>query len=312
MNESQRRAWLALGLGPRWEWSGSRHEDRADGETAVLADAEGDGIGHGDRDRVGHGAPGEAGGIDVRLIGRPDPARVAPASIVDDPSVDDPPPASRPATLDERRAAIAACDWLDLRETVAACQACGLCKSRSHTVFGVGDEAADWFVLGEAPGAEEDRRGEPFVGRAGQLLDAMLAAVGMSRRSDARRSDARRSDARRGGVFIANVLKCRPPGNRDPSPDETARCEPFLQRQLELVSPKLILVVGKVAAQSLLGTEASLTSLRGRVHSHRVGQRDIPVVVTYHPAYLLRKPEDKAKAWVDLQLAMRSSREAPG
>ncbi len=260
MNESQRRAWLALGLGPRWEWSATDDEALADGGTGVLVEAEGDGIGYGD-------------------------------------------PAAAPlSALDERRAAIAASSWPELREAVAACQACGLCRSRSNTVFGVGDEAADWFVLGEAPGAEEDRRGEPFVGRAGQLLDSMLAAVGKSRRGD----------AQRGGVFIANVLKCRPPGNRDPSPDEAARCEPFLQRQLELVSPKLILVVGKVAAQSLLGTEASLASLRGRVHTHRVGHREIPVVVTYHPAYLLRRPEDKAKAWVDLQLAMRSTREASG
>jgi len=255
MNEAQRRAWLALGLGPRWERRECPPEDVGDSAQADV-----------------------------------DPAALA---VDPTPAAVDRIPEELPhAAPDQRRAAIAACDWSELRETVAACQACGLWKSRSNTVFGVGDERADWFVLGEAPGAEEDRRGEPFVGRAGQLLDAMLAAVGKSRRS---------------GVFIANVLKCRPPGNRDPSPDEAARCEPFLQRQIELVSPRLILVVGRVAAQALLDTEASLTSLRGRVHAYHAASRRIPVVVTYHPAYLLRKPEYKAKAWVDLQLAMRSS-----
>lgn len=185
----------------------------------------------------------------------------------------------------------AAREWAVLRQEVAACRACGLCETRQQTVFGAGDEQADWMVIGEAPGAEEDRVGEPFVGPAGKLLDSMLAAVGKSRQR---------------GVFIANVLKCRPPGNRDPSPEEIERCAHFLRRQIELLSPKLILVLGKVAAQSLLGTDASIASLRGRMHAWRDGDgaRPIPLVVTYHPAYLLRAPVEKSKAWGDLQLAL--------
>lgn len=180
-------------------------------------------------------------------------------------------------------------EWTILRQEVVACRACGLCETRQQTVFGAGDEQADWMVIGEAPGAEEDRVGEPFVGPAGKLLDSMLAAVGKSRQR---------------GVFIANVLKCRPPGNRDPSPEEVERCAPFLRRQIELVSPKLILVLGKVAAQSLLRTDASIASLRGRMHAWHDGARSIPLVVTYHPAYLLRAPVEKSKAWGDLQLAL--------
>lgn len=186
-------------------------------------------------------------------------------------------------------------DWAGLREAVAGCRLCALCETRRNTVFGVGDERAAWMVVGEAPGAEEDKVGEPFVGRAGQLLDAMLASVGRSRRE---------------GVFIANVLKCRPPENRNPLPEEAAKCAPYLRRQIELVSPALILVVGKIAAQALLDTEASIASLRGRVHRLRSGESDIPVVVTYHPAYLLRTPLDKAKAWADLRLACSLSASA--
>jgi len=181
-------------------------------------------------------------------------------------------------------------DWPELRAAVADCRACALCETRTRTVFGVGDERASWLVIGEAPGAEEDRRGEPFVGSAGRLLDQMLAALGLSREID---------------VFIANVLKCRPPGNRDPSPDERRHCEPFLRRQIELLSPRVILVAGRTAAQSLLGTEASIASLRGRVHAYRLGARSIPVVVTFHPAYLLRNTADKARAWADLCLARK-------
>lgn len=186
-------------------------------------------------------------------------------------------------------------DWPGLREAVAGCRLCTLCETRRNTVFGVGDERAAWMVVGEAPGAEEDRVGEPFVGRAGQLLDAMLASVGRSRRD---------------GVFIANVLKCRPPENRNPLPEELARCVPYLRRQIELVSPALILVLGKIAAQALLDTEASIASLRGRVHHWRSGGSEIPLVVTYHPAYLLRTPLDKAKAWADLRLACSLSASA--
>ncbi|MCP5264550.1 MAG: uracil-DNA glycosylase [Burkholderiaceae bacterium] len=179
-------------------------------------------------------------------------------------------------------------DWGALAEAVAQCKACGLCRGRTQTVFGIGDPNADWLVVGEAPGAEEDRRGEPFVGNAGQLLDAMLAAVGLRRGQ---------------GVYIANVLKCRPPGNRNPLPEEVERCQPYLHRQVALIRPRIILVLGRFAAQSLLGTDASIARLRGQVHRYRHGGLDVPVVVSYHPAYLLRNLPDKAKSWADLCLA---------
>jgi DNA polymerase len=193
----------------------------------------------------------------------------------------------------QREAAIAAMGWEELQAAVAACTACGLCQSRTHTVFGVGSRTASWMVIGEAPGAEEDARGEPFVGQAGRLLDSMLAAIGRARQVDASRP-----------VFIANVLKCRPPGNRNPQPDEVQACEPFLLRQIELVRPQLLLVMGRFAAQSVLHTDAPISALRGRVHRLRVAGRDMPAIVTYHPAYLLRNLADKAKAWADLCLAL--------
>ncbi|MGA2776155.1 MAG: uracil-DNA glycosylase [Steroidobacteraceae bacterium] len=176
-------------------------------------------------------------------------------------------------------------DWQQLRERVAACRRCTLCETRTRTVFGVGNERADWLIVGEAPGAEEDRQGEPFVGRAGQLLNAMLRAIGLAREQ----------------VFIANVLKCRPPGNRDPAPSEVKECLPYLERQIALLNPKLILVVGRIAAHNLLRTEAPLGSLRQRAHQFGVAR--IPLVVTYHPAYLLRSPVEKRKAWDDLKFA---------
>jgi uracil-DNA glycosylase len=176
-------------------------------------------------------------------------------------------------------------DWAALRLAVRDCVACGLHRHRTQTVFGVGHPAARWMIVGEAPGAEEDRRGEPFVGPAGQLLDEMLRAVGLSRDT----------------VFIANVLKCRPPENRDPSPAEIAACAGHLQSQIALVAPKLILAVGRIAAQSLLAQEIPVGKLRGRAHSW--GAMGIPLVVTYHPAYLLRSPLEKRKAWDDLRLA---------
>ena len=186
---------------------------------------------------------------------------------------------------------VATMDWSALRACVADCQRCDLHRTRTQTVFGVGDTHAGWLIVGEAPGAEEDRRGEPFVGRAGQLLDAMLAALGLSRET----------------VFIANVLKCRPPNNRDPSAEEAAACRPFLDRQVALLQPRLVLALGRIAAQQLLETQATLARLRGRVHTHpRLG---LPVVVTYHPAYLLRSPADKAGAWQDLLLAWRTHAE---
>ena len=176
-------------------------------------------------------------------------------------------------------------DWAELGACVASCERCALHQSRSRTVFGVGNQNADWMIIGEAPGAEEDRRGEPFVGRAGQLLDEMLRAVGQPRES----------------VFIANILKCRPPDNRDPKPAEAAECRPYLERQIALVQPKIILAVGKIAAQHMLDSDSTVGSMRGSVHRHG----DIPLIVTYHPAYLLRSPTQKARAWDDLCLATR-------
>lgn len=184
----------------------------------------------------------------------------------------------------------AAMDWQALREAVTGCTRCPLCETRTQTVFGVGNPDADWMIIGEAPGAEEDRRGEPFVGRAGKLLDEMLKAVGEGRDRS----------------FIANILKCRPPNNRDPKPEESAACRGYLERQIELVNPKIILAVGRIAAQLLLETDAPVGRLRGSVH--RLG--DIPLVVTYHPAYLLRSPGQKRKAWDDLNLARRVIRES--
>jgi uracil-DNA glycosylase family 4 len=176
-------------------------------------------------------------------------------------------------------------DWVALREAVAACQACKLCRGRTQTVFGVGDLQADWLVVGEAPGENEDLQGEPFVGQAGKLLDNMLKAIGLTRQQK---------------VYIANVLKCRPPGNRNPEPEEVAQCEPFLQRQVELLRPRIILAMGRFAVQSLLQTTEPIGKLRGRLHQYH----GVPLVVTYHPAYLLRNLPDKAKAWADLCLAV--------
>ena len=204
------------------------------------------------------------------------------------------------AAFAERAAHIATLAWGPLQDAVAACTACGLCESRRQTVFGVGHAQADWMIVGEAPGEQEDLQGEPFVGPAGQLLDQMLRAVGQSRRAasgEGREDDQAGDPARR--VYIANTLKCRPPRNRNPEPDELARCEPFLKRQLELVKPKLILVMGRFAVKQLLKSDDAIGKLRGRVHRYE----GIPVIVTYHPAYLLRNMPDKAKAWEDLCLA---------
>lgn len=195
-----------------------------------------------------------------------------------------PPPAPAPAVSPPVIAADAAARWEALRAEVLRCTKCPLHLTRTQGVFGVGPKRCDWLVIGEAPGAEEDRRGEPFVGAAGQLLDAMLRAIGLDRAAN---------------VYIANVLKSRPPGNRDPKPEEVAACLPYLERQVELLQPKLMLAVGRIAAQNLLRTDAPLGRLRGQVH--RFGAT--PLVVTYHPAYLLRTPADKRKAWEDLKFA---------
>jgi len=202
---------------------------------------------------------------------------------------DAPPPPVAPAG--DRAAHIATLDWDALREAVAACRACGLCESRRQTVFGSGSRQARWMVVGEAPGEQEDRQGEPFVGAAGQLLDRMLAAL------DLTRDPAGAAPAHQ--VYIANTLKCRPPGNRNPAAEELAACEPFLMRQIELLQPQIILAMGRFAVQSLLRTQEAIGKLRGRVHRYQ----GVPLVVTYHPAYLLRNLPEKARAWQDLCLA---------
>jgi len=188
---------------------------------------------------------------------------------------------------------VAAMPWEALREAVRTCTACGLCRGRKQAVFGVGHESAPWLFIGEGPGADEDEQGEPFVGQAGKLLDSMLTAIGLRRGRE---------------VYIANVVKCRPPGNRVPAPEEAAACAPYLDRQIELIGPKLIVALGKTAVLRLLGSDSSLASLRGRIHRYR----DIPLVVTYHPAYLLRNLPDKAKAWEDLLFARRTLRDTRG
>jgi len=188
------------------------------------------------------------------------------------------------ATAESRGAAIAQMDWPQLQRSVVDCRACGLCQARQQTVFGVGDLNPDWLFVGEGPGAEEDRKGEPFVGQAGKLLDAMLAALDLDRRQK---------------VYIANTVKCRPPGNRTPEPDEIAACWPYLARQIDLLAPKLIVALGKPAAQTLLAREVKIGAERGKLHAYR----GIPVIVTYHPAYLLRNLTDKAKSWEDLCFA---------
>jgi DNA polymerase len=197
---------------------------------------------------------------------------------------------SLPPALGDRRATIMRMEWPELKARVAGCTDCPLHAGRKKTVFGVGDEAAGWLFVGEGPGAEEDAQGEPFVGQAGKLLDNMLAAIGLKRGAN---------------VYIANILKCRPPGNRNPEPHEALQCEPYLHRQIELIRPKLIVALGRVAAANLLASDASVGSMRGKIHRYR----GIPLIVTYHPAYLLRNLTDKAKAWEDLLFAMRAMKD---
>lgn len=202
--------------------------------------------------------------------------------VLESPTIDQPVGGS-----DTRLERIQALDWDALQDCVKTCKACGLAATRTQTVFGVGDPNADWLIVGEAPGAEEDRKGEPFVGQAGKLLDNMLAAIQLKRGDN---------------VYIANVLKCRPPENRDPHGEEVTQCDPFLKRQVELIQPKIIVALGKFAAQSLLNTDATIASLRGSLHEYN----GVPVIVTYHPAYLLRNLPDKAKAWEDLCYARQT------
>lgn len=207
------------------------------------------------------------------------PSRAAPASVTE---------------IGHRQADVAAMGWESLRDAVAACTACKLCEMRKQTVFGTGSTQAQWLVVGEAPGEQEDLQGEPFVGKSGQLLDSMLRAIGLTR------GDAEPQRQ----VYIANTVKCRPPGNRNPAPDELAQCEPFLIRQLALLKPRIIVAMGRFAVQSLLRSNEPVGRLRGRVHRYQ----GVPLIVTYHPAYLLRNPEDKARAWDDLCLAVETAK----
>ncbi|WP_175743119.1 uracil-DNA glycosylase [Burkholderia ambifaria] len=234
---------------------------------------------------------------DDRASAEPAPSAAAddmPPATEDDFAWFDAAPPGDPLPPDEARPAatpVAMLDWDTLAARVADCTSCRLCEKRTNTVFGVGDREADWMLIGEAPGENEDKQGEPFVGQAGKLLDNMLQSLALKRGEN---------------VYIANVIKCRPPGNRNPEPDEVARCEPYLQRQVALVKPKLIVALGRFAAQTLLKTDASIASLRGRVHTYE----GVPVIVTYHPAYLLRSLQDKSKAWADLCLARDTFQQA--
>ncbi|SMC21794.1 DNA polymerase [Andreprevotia lacus DSM 23236] len=275
------RALDALGLGPLWV----RRTRLAEIEAANAAAV---------HDAPAAEAPAPGAAATATPVAEPTPAKRSMAPVVVVPT-----PASKAAAAaaakpvipidDERAARIAALDWNGLQQEVAQCTACSLCQSRTQTVFGVGQPAADVLVVGEAPGAEEDKRGEPFVGAAGKLLDSMLAAVGEKRGEQ---------------VFIANVLKCRPPGNRNPTVEEVAHCAPLLRRQIELLQPKVIFASGRFAIQTLLETDAPVGALRGKVHQYKA----TPVVVSYHPAYLLRNLPDKAKAWRDLLLLQQEIR----
>ncbi len=240
----------------------------------------------------------------VASVARPSP-RPVPSALVPMPA---PAPAAADVDVDGRAAAIAAMPWPALQDAVSTCRACSLCETRRNTVFGVGPPVADaaapprvdWLIVGEAPGEQEDQRGEPFVGQAGKLLDNMLRAVGASRHGDAQGPGQ--------PAFIVNVLKCRPPGNRNPALGEIAQCEPFLKRQIALLQPRIILAVGRFAVQALLAGSVPdvhtvpLGRLRGKVYRYQ----GVPVVVSYHPAYLLRSLPEKAKAWADLCLAMET------
>jgi DNA polymerase len=222
-----------------------------------------------------------------KLRGRPD------AVSAEEPAASDAPVTRQPSVVtgsDDRRETIMRMEWPELKARVAGCTDCPLHAKRNKTVFGVGDENAEWLFVGEGPGAEEDAQGEPFVGQAGKLLDNMLAAIGLRRGAN---------------VYIANLVKCRPPGNRNPEPHEALQCEPYLHRQIELIRPKLIIALGKVAAANLLASDASVASMRGRIHQYR----GISLIVTYHPAYLLRNLADKSKAWADLLYAVRTMKD---
>lgn len=245
-------AWEALDMGPAWLVRGPAQQAVPDAEAGRNADAS-----------AGPQAVATEGSTSDAI------AQAAPVALATD-------------------TAVADMDWASLQLAVQDCRACGLCETRRNTVFGVGDTSPRWLIVGEAPGAQEDRQGEPFVGEAGQLLNAMLASVGLSREQ---------------GVFILNVLKCRPPGNRDPAPEEVASCRAYLHRQVSLLQPSLILAMGRFAAQAMLGRHESIGALRQQVHQVSIGDTDVPLVVAYHPAYFLRNPREKFKGWQDLCLA---------
>ena len=251
-------------------------------------------------------APDEGSGFRVQASrggeAEPRPAESAPAALAsaqqievlsgDIRKVEQAPADPEPSTLNPEP--VSSLDWEALEQRVADCTVCAeLAANRSHTVFGAGNRNADWLIIGEAPGADEEREGQPFVGRAGQLLSAMLYAIGLAREQ----------------VYISNILKCHPPQDREPKAEEAAACSAFLQRQIALLKPRVILVLGRVAAQQLLHSEASLDSLRGQVHRHESG---VPLVVSHPPAHLLRTPQDKRKAWADRCLARRLLDESRG
>jgi uracil-DNA glycosylase family 4 len=296
-----------FGLAPMWVRRGMGQESAGEAAPAVAALDAGPAAGRRD-DAVVAGLPlAPAQTVPAKAAQSAQASPLSPPSPPDDdfawfddlppdPAIHHPthPPAEARIVPAQRvEPSVQTLDWDALAGRVSTCEQCRLCEKRTHTVFGVGDRNADWMLIGEAPGEQEDRQGEPFVGPAGKLLDNMLRSLTLARDTN---------------VYIANVLKCRPPGNRNPEPDEVARCEPYLQRQVALVKPKLIIALGRFAAQSLLKTDASISSLRGRVHRYE----GVPVVVTYHPAYLLRSLPDKAKAWTDLCLARDTWLKAAG
>lgn len=285
MTDTRRDAILReMGLGPLWQLRArARTQSREEGGAAVL-----------DRAPLPAAQPPSASTAPVtsRPERRPPATATVPSPRTTEPAPPVPPapPAhsASPQAVDPARLArIATLDWDALEAEIRSCRACRLCEKRKQAVPGVGDRRAQWLFVGEGPGAEEDQRGEPFVGAAGRLLDNMLAAIGLKRGE---------------GVYIANAVKCRPPHNRTPEADEIAACLPFLERQIALLQPRLAVALGRPAAQALLGGEVRIGAARGRLHAHG----ELPVVVTYHPAYLLRNLADKAKAWEDLCLAQRA------
>ncbi|WP_028081385.1 uracil-DNA glycosylase [Solimonas soli] len=275
MDATRRQRYLKLLGIDAWRPRGAE-PDIVEGEALAAVEAEAPRAAR--PAAAGPAAPGEP---PRPPLSRPSP-RIAQAAAAVRVSESAPPAARKPAAEVPR-------DWAGLRAMVKDCTACKLCGTRSNTVFGVGTENAPLMIVGEGPGADEDARGEPFVGRAGQLLDEMLKAIGRSRQKDDAAS----------AVFIANVVKCRPPGNRDPEADEVEACRPYLDRQIELVKPKLIVALGRIAAQRLLDSDAPLSRLRGPMYQY--GPQRTPLFITYHPAYLLRSPREKAKSWEDLK-----------